>query len=75
MCEATVYLGGEGQEMLMRDVVLVEPEGDGFLLINLMGERKLVRGRIKKIDFLKHSIVLEGMQGGTALQIPLEEKE
>jgi predicted RNA-binding protein len=65
MCEATVYLGGEGQEMVMKDVVLIEPEGDSFLLINLIGERKLVRGRIKKIDFLKHTIILEGMQEDT----------
>jgi predicted RNA-binding protein len=65
MCEATVYLGGEGQEMVMKDVVLIEPDGDRFLLINLIGERKLVRGRIKKIDFLKHTIILEGMQEDT----------
>jgi len=60
MCEATVYLVREGrEEEVMRDVVLVQPEGDLFLLANLLGEQKLVRGNIKKIDFLKHTLLLE----------------
>jgi len=60
MCEATVYLLREGrEEEVMRDVVLVQPEGDLFLLANLLGEQKLVRGNIKKIDFLKHTLLLE----------------
>jgi len=60
MCEATVYLTEDGQEKrIMRDVVLVQPEGDAYLLANLLGEQKLVRGRIKKIDFLKHTVHLE----------------
>jgi predicted RNA-binding protein len=42
----------------MEDVVLVQPEGDAYLLVTLLGEQKLVRGRIEKIDFLKHSVHL-----------------
>jgi predicted RNA-binding protein len=60
MCEATVYLTEDGQERkIMQDVVLVQPEGDAYLLANLLGEQKLVQGRIKRIDFLKHTIHLE----------------
>jgi predicted RNA-binding protein len=60
MCEATVYLAEDGQEKkIMQDVVLMQPEGDAYLLANLLGEQKLVRGRIKRIDFLKHTIHLE----------------
>lgn len=60
MCEATVYLASDGQEKeIMRDVVLLQPEGDAFLLANLLGEQKLVRGSIKKVDFLKHTLLLE----------------
>jgi len=40
-------------------VMLLQPEGDAFLLVNLLGEQKLVRGNIKKIDFLKHTLVFE----------------
>jgi predicted RNA-binding protein len=60
MCESTVYLASDGQEEeIMRDVVLLQPEGDALLLANLLGERKLVRGTIKKIDLLKHTVHLE----------------
>ena len=59
MCEATVYLTEDGQEQkIMRDVMLVQPEGDAYLVVNLLGEQKLVRGTIEKIDFLKHTVHL-----------------
>ena len=60
MCESTVYLTSKGQEReIMRDVILLQPEGDVLLLASLLGERKLIRGKIKRIDFLKHAIHLE----------------
>ncbi len=59
MCEATVYLADDGQEKeIMQDVVLVQPEGDAWLLVTLLGEQKLVRGTIEKLDFLKHTVHL-----------------
>ena len=59
MCEAKVYIAkNDDKEQIMQDVVLVQPEGDAYLLINLLGEQKLVRGRIEKIDFLKHTVHL-----------------
>jgi len=57
MCEARVYLGGDdGEKEIMRDVVLVQPEGDAWLLVSLLGEQKLVRGTISRVDFLKHTV-------------------
>jgi predicted RNA-binding protein len=59
MCEARVYVAKNGdEEQIMQDVVLVQPEGETCLLVNLLGEQKLVRGRIEKIDFLKHTVHL-----------------
>ncbi|MBC8249654.1 MAG: CooT family nickel-binding protein [Anaerolineales bacterium] len=59
MCEATIYLTDDGQEKeIMQDVVLLQPEGDAWLLVTLLGEQKLVRGTIKKLDFLKHTVHL-----------------
>jgi len=60
MCEATVYLSDNGDEQkIMQDVVLVQPEDDAWLLVNLLGEQKLVRGAIEKIDFLRHRVYLK----------------
>jgi predicted RNA-binding protein len=59
MCEAKVYVAKNGhEEQIMQDVVLVQPEGEVCLLVNLLGEQKLVPGRIEKIDFLKHTVHL-----------------
>lgn len=57
MCEATVLLTAlDGEHVLMRDVMQVHPEGDVLVFSSLLGEQKLVRGRIDKIDLLKHRI-------------------
>ncbi|MCR4405852.1 MAG: CooT family nickel-binding protein [Anaerolineae bacterium] len=59
MCEAKVYLSdGDREEEIMRDVVLVQPEGDAWLLVTLLGEQKLVRGSISRLDFLRHTVHL-----------------
>ncbi len=62
MCEAKVYVrDGDGEERrVMEDVMLVqpEPEQDAYLLVNLLGEQRLVQGRIEKIDLLRHTIHL-----------------
>jgi predicted RNA-binding protein len=67
MCEAKVYLGDDGEErQIMRDVVLVQPEGETCLLVNLLGEQRLVQGRIERIDFLKHTVHLSQAQESAA---------
>lgn len=68
MCEAKVYLSdGEREEEIMRDVVLVQPEGDAWLLVTLLGEQKLVRGTISRLDFLKHTVHLRQPQEPVAV--------
>jgi predicted RNA-binding protein len=62
MCLATVYVENGGQrEEVMQDVAWIRPQGDGLRLITLLGESKLVQARIKSIDLVKGSIVLERM--------------
>lgn len=57
MCEATVLLTAtDGEHELMRDVMQVRLEGELLVFASLLGEQKLVRGRIDKIDLLKHRI-------------------
>jgi predicted RNA-binding protein len=59
MCEAKVYVVKNGdEEQIMQDVVLVQPEGETCLLVNLLGEQKLVPGCIERIDFLNHTVHL-----------------
>ena len=61
MCQATVYLDGE---KIMEDVMLVEPVSDGFRLVKLFEPVRFVPGILRKIDLMKHQIILETTQIG-----------
>ncbi len=66
MCEAKVYLEKQdGAQKIMEDVILVrpDPESGAYLLLNILGEQKLVRGTIEKIDFLRHTVHLSPAEG------------
>ena len=59
MCEAKVYLKDDPTgRSVMEEVILLQPEGEEYLLVSLLGEQKRVRGRIEKIDFLRHTVYL-----------------
>ncbi|MFW6115121.1 MAG: CooT family nickel-binding protein [Thermodesulfobacteriota bacterium] len=61
MCLSTVYLDtGTSKEEIMRDVAEIEAEGEGFSLVNLMGEKKFVKGSIKRVDFIdEHTVEIQ----------------
>jgi predicted RNA-binding protein len=61
MCLATAYIENNGQkEEVMQDVAWVEFEGETVGLMTLMGDKKLVKARIKKIDLMNGFITFEG---------------
>ena len=61
MCLSSVYIdSGAGQKQIMGDVARMEAEAEGFLFIDLFGESKFVKGKIKRIDFInERAVVLE----------------
>ena len=61
MCLSTVYIHLEGRRIeVMQDVAQLESKDEGYLLTGLLGDQKMVAGRIKKIDFVdEHSVILE----------------
>ena len=58
MCQATVYLK---DEKIMQDVIGVEVTEEGVRLTTFFEDPKLVRGRIRYIDLLKHRVLLESL--------------
>jgi predicted RNA-binding protein len=59
MCQATVYLAENGQEEeIMRDLVLLEPVEDGLRLQAFFEEPVIVKARVSRVDFLKHTVTL-----------------
>ena len=64
MCQAIVYLAQDGQEEeIMRDVILLEPVEDGLRLQAFFEEPVVVKARVSRIDFLKHSVTLVPTEG------------
>jgi len=60
MCQATAHFAGDGQEKeeIMRDVILLEPVANGVRLTPFFEDPLMVRARIRRIDFLKHTVTL-----------------
>ena len=61
MCLSTVYIQSQGRQVkVMQDVAQMESNDEGYLLTGLLGNQKLVKGVIRKIDFVdNHLVILE----------------
>jgi len=59
MCEVSAFIEkGEGQELLMDNVTLIDIEDEKIYLKNLWGELKEFTGGIKRIDLTKNKVIL-----------------
>lgn len=60
MCEADAYiLRDDKKELVLKSVDLVKPQDDGFLLIDIYGTQKTVKGRLKQMNLVNHEIIFE----------------
>jgi len=60
MCELSVLIeSGSGRELLMEDVVLIEIDGEDIKLRGILGETQNAKGRIKEINEMSHTVVIE----------------
>ena len=61
MCEANAYMSrGEQEDLILKSVDLVEPRDDGgFLLVDIFGTQKVIRGKLKQIKLVDHKIIFE----------------
>lgn len=57
MCEATVYLDGN---VILRDVVLIENLPEGIRLSTLFDPARVVPATLRRVDLMKHQVILEG---------------
>jgi len=60
MCEAHAYILRNGKEIkLLENVDQVEVEGDEIKMINIFGEQKILKARIRSYNNTNNKIVLE----------------
>ena len=61
MCEANAYWSVNGKEdLILESVDVVEPQQDGgFLLVNIFGQQKTVKAKLKLMNLVNHKIIFE----------------
>ncbi len=60
MCEAHAYILRDGKELkLLENVDQVEVEGDEIKMINIFGEQKILKARIRSYNNTDNKIILE----------------
>jgi predicted RNA-binding protein len=61
MCEANAYILQDDQEkLILESVDLIRPQDDdGFLLVDIFGTQKIVKGKLKQMNLVDHKIIFE----------------
>jgi predicted RNA-binding protein len=63
MCEAHAYILRNGKEVrLLENVDQVEVEGDEVKMVNIFGEQKILKARIRSYSNTDSKIVLEDVE-------------
>jgi len=60
MCLASVHKKkGTEKENLLEEVALIRFEGEKLLLRTLFGEERAIKAKIKEIDFMNSTVLIE----------------
>ncbi len=60
MCEADAYISRDDkEELVLKSVDLVKPLDDGYLLVDIYGSQKTVKGKLKQMNLVNHRIIFE----------------
>jgi len=60
MCESTAYILKEGkEEIVLENVDFLENGEKQVKLVDLFGEEKIVKARVKSLSLVDHKIILE----------------
>ena len=60
MCEAAAYFLKDGkEELLLESVDQLESDNGEVKMVNIFGERKDFRGKIRLLSLVDHKIILE----------------
>ena len=63
MCEAAAYMTKDSrEELILESVDLLESSGDEIRLVNMYGEERTIRAKIKALTLVDHRIILEPLE-------------
>lgn len=58
MCLAAAYLNEGSKEPILRDIAHMRFKGDNVEMETLLGEEKVIPGRVLEVDFFTSKIIL-----------------
>jgi predicted RNA-binding protein len=62
MCESSAYIMKDGkEELVLESVDILEDEGDAISMVNIFGEQKRLKARIRSLSLVDHKIILEAI--------------
>jgi predicted RNA-binding protein len=59
MCLAKVYEAAEGDEPILEDIAYMIIDGGLVEIVTLFGERRIFKGKVRQVDFVKSKVQLE----------------
>lgn len=60
MCDSSAYLFTDGEEnLILEHVDIVETQEDMIRLVDIFGEEKVLKAKIRKLSLLEHKILFE----------------
>lgn len=59
MCLATAYVNGEKNEPILQDIAHMQIDGEYVQLKTLLGQEKVIRGRVIRVDFSTSKLIVE----------------
>jgi len=60
MCESSAYILKDGkEELFLESVDLLENKDGDIVLINMFGEQKTIKAKIKALSLVEHKIILK----------------
>jgi len=61
MCEASAYiLRDDQEELILKSVDVLEPQDTGgFLLVDIFGNQKTIKAKLKRMNLVEHKIIFE----------------
>ena len=60
MCESSAYVLKDGkEELVLESVDLLENKKGEIMLINMFGEQKTVKAKVKTLSLVEHKIIME----------------
>ena len=60
MCESSAYVLKDGkEELVLESVDLLENKEGEIVLINMFGEQKTVKAKVKALSLVEHKIIME----------------